>query len=366
MNKQRMFTCGKKIGWTILIVAAALLAGCSHKKAVLDSENGLEAIAFSDSHWTGLALSRDGRLFVNYPRWSENVPVSVAEIIAGKAIPYPNASINTWKSGLDPEKYLVCVQAVFIDSKNRLWILDPANPQFKGVVSGGPKLIQVDLKTNSIVRTYLFDNTIAPSSSYLNDVRIDIKNGFAYITDSGAGALISLNLETGKAHRFLADDLSTSSEHIILTIGGRPWMFGENRPEVNADGIAYDSQNDILYYQALTGRTMYSLPASVLRNFSLTDKEVAARIKVVGKTGAADGLFFGPDGKIYISGLEENAILRTTPDGKVETVIQDKKISWPDSFSIGPDGKLYFTTSRIHEGDKPKAKYGIYRINIEN
>jgi hypothetical protein len=36
---------------------------------------------------------------------------------------------------------------------------------------------------------------------------------------------------------------------------------------------------------------------------------------------------------------------------------------WPDSFSFGPDGKLSFTTSRIHEGAKPAAPYGIYRIS---
>lgn len=82
----------------------------------------------------------------------------------------------------------------------------------------------------------------------------------------------------------------------------------------------------------------------------------------VGETGASDGLIFGPDGYIYISALEHDAIFRTNPQGRVETVVQDKRIAWPDSFSFGPDGKLYFTTSRIHEGAKPAAPYGIYRI----
>ena len=43
-------------------------------------------------------------------------------------------------------------------------------------------------------------------------------------------------------------------------------------------------------------------------------------------------------------------------------VIQDKAIAWPDSFGFGPDGRLCFTTSRIHEGAAPREPYGIYRI----
>lgn len=69
--------------------------------------------------------------------------------------------------------------------------------------------------------------------------------------------------------------------------------------------------------------------------------------------------------KVYISAREHDAILRTTSAGRLETVIQDEAIIWPDSFSFGPDGKLYFTTSRIHEGATPKGPYGIYRITIK-
>ncbi len=336
-------------------------------KKTLVSNTGpkLEPVAFSDHHWTGLAVTKEGQLFVNYPRWSENVPVSVAEIKDGKVIPFPNVEMNSWKPGLDPARHLICVQAVYVDGMNRLWILDPANPQFQGTVPGGPKLLQVDPATGHVERIFLFDKKIAPRKSYLNDVRIDVERDYAYMTDSEGSALVVLNLKTGKARRFLDEHPSTAAEDIVLTIGGKPWMFGDKKPQVHSDGIAYDPKGDRLYYQALTGRTMYSIPASLLRDFSLSDYVVEKHVRVVGKTGAADGLFFGPDGKIYISALEKDAILRTTPEGRVETVISNEKISWPDSFSMGPDGKLYFTTSRIHEGGEPKEKYGIYRIRID-
>jgi sugar lactone lactonase YvrE len=351
-------------GLLILMITIALLIGCQ-SKLLRNKENViLEPVAFSDAQWTGLAVSREGRLFTNYPRWSDNVPVSVAEMVKGNPVPYPNTSMNNWKPGKNPATHLICVQAVFIDEKNRLWILDPANPQFKGVIPGGPKLLKVDLVINTVIQTFRFDSEIAPKNSYLNDVRIDTHREFAFISDSGVGALVVLDLKTGKARRILNKHPSTTSEDVILTIGGKPWLLDGAKRHVHSDGIAYDAHADFVYYQALTGRTMYRIPASSLRQFELSEKAIEAQVEKVGTTGASDGLIFGPDNRVYISALEHDAILRTTPEGKVETVIQDKAIVWPDSFSFGPDNKLYFTTSRIHEKTAPKGKYGIYRITL--
>lgn len=346
------------------MIAILLVTGCQSKVLLDNEEMVLEPVAFSDAKWTGLAVSGDGRLFVNYPRWSDNVPVSVAEIVDGNPVPFPNKTMNSWELGKDPATYLVCVQALYVDEKNRLWILDPANPKFKGAISNGPKLLQVDLATNAVVKTYNFGPEVAPKVSYLNDVRIDTLHEFAYITDSKDGALIVLDLKTGEARRRLDNHPSVASEDVTLIIGGKPWLRNGEKIHVHADGIAYDPIGDFVYYQALTGRTMYRVKASSLRQFDLSDKDVEASVETVGQTGAADGLIFGPDGKVYISSLEHDAIRRTTPEGEVETVIQDKAIAWPDSFSFGPDNKLYFTTSRIHEGAEPKGQYGIYRLTL--
>lgn len=346
------------------IVTAALLAGCGSESPRRSEGVTLEPVAFSDAQWTGLAVSGKDRLFVNYPRWSDDVPVSVAELVKGHPVPYPNKAMNDWGPGKDPTEHLVCVQSVFIDDKNRLWILDPANPQFKGVIPGGPKLLQVDLASNKVVTTYRFGPDIARENSYLNDVRIDSRREFAFITDSGDGALVVLDLKTGEARRLLDGHHSTASEDVILTVGGRPWLLNGVQPRIHSDGIAYDAGADVLYYQALTARTMYRIPAPILRRSDLSEMVIAGKVEKVGETGASDGLIFGPDGKVYISALEHDAILRTSAKGEVETVIQDAAIAWPDSFSFGPEGRLYFTTARIHEGATPEGQYGIYRIAL--
>ena len=302
-------------------------------------------------------MSQQGRIFVNFPRWSDNVIFSVKELVEGQLVPYPDVKWNHWKPGLDIREKFVCVQSVFIDKLDRLWVLDSGNPWFDNVIDEAPKLVQVDLQTNQVVKVYRFEADVVLPNSYLNDVRIDIKNDFAFITDSGAGALISLNLKTEEARRLLDYHPSTSAENITLIIGKKPWMPDGNRPRVHSDGIAYDAVYDMVYYQALTAKTMYRIPGAALRDFDQVEESIEEMVDEVGHSGVADGLFFGSDQKVYISALEEDAILRTSRNGKLEIVVKDERISWPDSFSEGPVGFLYFTTARIHEGQRPKAPY---------
>lgn len=346
--------------------AIVALTGCQSQQAQRQGEAVLQPVAFSDQQWTGVAVSSGDRIFVNYPRWSDDVPLSVAELIDGQPRAYPNVAMNQWMPGKDPASHFVCVQAVYADDRDVLWILDPANPKFQGVVAGGPKLVQVDLATNEIVRTYRFGSDVALPASYLNDVRIDHRHGYAYMTDSGTGALVVLNLQTGSARRVLDEHASASAEGVTLNIGGKPWLRNGQPPQVQADGIAFDAEGDVIYYQALSGRTMYSVPAAALRNANLTPAELAAQVTEVGKTGSSDGLVYAPDGHVYITALEHDAILRTTSNGVVETVVQDVAIAWPDTFSLGPDGWLYFTTARIHEGSEPLDRYGLYRIQLRD
>ena len=107
----------------------------------------LKVTASSDLQWTGVAVSDQGRMFVNYPYWSEDVPVSVAEIIDGQVVPYPTLE---WNDRNNAEAFNA-VQSVVVNAKNRFWVLDTHNPHFKGVEKGGPVLFQFDLKTNLTV-----------------------------------------------------------------------------------------------------------------------------------------------------------------------------------------------------------------------
>ena len=352
------------------VIAVALALGLAtvtraEPEAPANTEPRLIQVAESPHQWTGIAVSKSGRVFVNFPRWSPSTPMSVGELdTTGKVRAYPNEKLNSWLLGEDPKGKFVCVQSVYIDAKDRLWILDPANPMFGGVVEGGPKLMHVDLASNKILRTFYFDEAIAPGASYLNDVCIDTKNETAFITDSGLGAIIVLDLASGASRRLLADHSSTKAEEIALTVQGKSLAM-----KVHSDGIALDEEDGWLYYQALTGRTMYRVPTKTLRETlrgealdpeKLAEK-VAEKVKAFAQSGVADGLLFTRKG-ILVSALEENAIKRVDSKGRVSTVIWDPRISWPDSFARGSDGSIWFTTSQIHLGPNPPTPYRIFRI----
>ena len=59
----------------IVIIILGLLSGCKNGNMGPLSEYTVKIIAESDHLWTGVAVSEEERLFVNYPRWSLDVPM---------------------------------------------------------------------------------------------------------------------------------------------------------------------------------------------------------------------------------------------------------------------------------------------------
>lgn len=363
------------IRWRVLCLVAlgltlSSLPGCNLPKMFnlpqmlgREPQSQLQEFASSDRQWTGVAVSRTGRIFVAYPRWSDNTPVSVGELLlSGEEVPFPDPEWNRWHPGLSPANHLVCAQSVVVDSEDFLWILDPANPQFQGVVFGGPKLLKVDLSTHEVVQRILFNEEAVLPTSYLNDVRIDNQSGYAYLTDSGLGAILVVELESGKTWRRLESHPSTKSENIELTIDGKPWVRESRNPQVHADGIALDPAGEYLYYQALTGRTLYRVPARLLRDPSVSEGRLAKSVERVGVICAADGIEFGPDGRLYLTDVEGSAIKVYEPGKGRRTLLQDNILVWPGSIAFAPGGSLVVSTSQIHPGHEPRGPYRLFRI----
>jgi sugar lactone lactonase YvrE len=307
-----------------------------------------EVAKFPDRQLTGVAVSKSARVFVNFPTWSDDHSLSVAEIVDGLPKPYPNAEMN--QPG-PPESHFVCVQAVYVDARDALWIVDPAAPKMKEVIPGGAKLIKVDLATNQVVQTIPFGGSAAPKKSYLNDVRIDGDGGTAYLTDSGLGAIVVVDLKTGKTRRVLEGHKSTRSEkEVKLTVDGRELLDQEKKspPQIQSDGIALDSRNGYLYYHALTGRTLYRVRTDYLKDEKISEHDLEGKVETVATTSPADGMLEAPDGSVYLTNLEKNGIDRWNASAnKVETILSDKRLLWPDTMSWAPDGSIFVTASQI-------------------
>jgi sugar lactone lactonase YvrE len=322
----------------------------------------------------GVTISRTGRMFVNFPRWVDVPTPSVAEVAAdGSLVPYPSRAINEWdkEPGESAGSHFVCVQSVVADEDDMLWVLDPASPAFQRVVPGGAKLLKVNLATNAIERVYRFDNEVAPPASYLNDVRL--AHGFAFMTDSGLGAVVTLDLSTGKARRLLENHTSTKAEPgVELVIGRRPWKFADNTtPQVHSDGIAIDAERKYVYYKALTGRTLYRVPIAALIDESLSPATIGDHVERVAVTQPTDGLEFDAKGNLYMTALEENAIKVLRPDGRFEVFAKAPEFLWPDTITMSGDGDLIFSATQFHlmpafnQGvDMRNPPYNVFRLKI--
>lgn len=343
----------------------------------------IETVAtFNDAMPTGVSVSNDGRIFVNYPRWGDDVPFTVAEIVDDKAVAYPNAEINQPKPSKPGETFL-SVQSVVVDAANRLWILDTAAPGFQPPIAGGAKMVAVDLSTNRIVKTIVFPADVILPTTYVNDVRFDLrqgKEGVAYLTDSsltGPGGLLVVDLATGEAFRRLTGNATTSADpEFTPVIDGeklmnRPAVHNQSEFTVASDGIALSADGTTLYYSPLSSRHLYSVPTAALRDRSITNSELAKQIKDWGLKGASDGLEADDKGRIY-GGDYENHSVRMLENGKWKTIAQSPEIQWPDTFSTGSDGYLYFTANQLdrqpgfHEGKDLREKpYKLLRIKID-
>jgi sugar lactone lactonase YvrE len=348
----------------ILAVAVLTTAACVRNTPALgvtersagNKAPALELVAQSPRQWTGIALSKEGRIFVNFPRWSEDVPISVAELKNGQVSPWPDATWNEWKPGTAEQNRFVAVQSVVIDDQDRLWIVDTGNPWFKGVIST-PRLHQFELSSGRLVRSYAFPPEVSSGDSYLNDVRVDTKREVAYLTDSQAGGLVILDLKSGSSRKVLRDHPSTHAEVDHLMVLGH--RFDRS---VQADGIALSPDHKTLYWSALSGHTLWRIPTEALLDNRLDDKALASRVERVHTIVAPDGILFDSNGVLWLGGLEDGSIYRYVPGGAYERVIHDARLLWPDSFAQGPQGWIYVTTTQIHLPPAERGPYGIYRF----
>jgi sugar lactone lactonase YvrE len=351
----------------------------------------LELVAyFNGAMPTGVTVSHKGRIFVNFPRWGDEVSFTVAEVRDGKAIAYPDEAVNQTDPH-DPAAdagALVSVQSVVVDPADRLWILDTGSPMFQPTKYGGPKLLCVDLKANQVIKKILFPQNVALPTTYLNDVRFDLqrgKEGIAYITDSaqnGPNGIIVVDLASGECWRRLNDHPSTKAEDLrtfLPIVEGRPFLVRQQEDgstklaaNMGSDGIAISATGEWLYYCPLASRRLYSVSTEALSNRSVDDEYVSRTVKDEGdKGGASDGLESDAEGRIYVTNYEHNSIMRRNPNGEWETTVHDPRLLWPDTLSLASDGYLYVTANQLHRqarfhngSDMRKKPYTLFRIKV--
>lgn len=365
---------------TSLVSVAFLPAGAAPRARMVPQVEQVAAI--SGAMPTGVTVAANGRIFFNFPQWGDHPRFAVGELKDGRVVAYPNEALNT-PDERQPGGHFLSVQSVVADGANRLWVLDTAAPGFAAPIAGGAKLVAIDMASNTVVQTIVLGPDVILPTTYLNDVRFDLrqgKAGVAYVTDSsikGPGGLIVIDLASGHARRRLSGHSSTMPDPgFVPRIEGQPLML---RPagaaatpwRVASDGIALSPDGGTLYYCALSSRRFYAVPTALLRDPDATDETIAAAIRDLGAKAPSDGLAEDNRGALYAGDYEHGSIKRFV-GGHWTTIARDPRILWPDTLSIGPDGYLYFTANQLyrqavfHEGkDLRQQPYTLLRLRID-
>ena len=334
----------------------------------------------------GVAVSRGGRTFLSFPRWGDPVKNTLVELQSdGKLTAFPDEATNAFDAtakNADPAQHLVCVQAIVFDGQDRLWVLDPGGFNFLPHLNRGPKLWAYDINTGQRVKAIAFPNDVALKMTSLNDVRFDLargREGTAYITDSGVGGIVVVDLATGTSWRHLDGHPSVLPEPgLDAMTEGHPFLqqkpTGEvDSPDFRSDGIALSPDGKTLYYTSVMSRTIYAVPTDLLVDRGADEQTVRAAVKSVAtKPSGNDGMLADARGRLYTADYQDNAIRRTDPaTGTVEVVVQDERLIWPDTMAFhGTD--LYVTVDQLPRqasfndcSDKRQPPYTLFKLRVD-
>jgi Major royal jelly protein len=311
---------------------------------------------------TNAAVSPSGRLFGNFPRWTDGPTPSVGEAGGGGGFtPFPGDEWNAWRPGLPPHARFVCTHGLHADRENNLWAIDDASPRHGRMIEGGAKLVKIDLAADRVSRVYALGPDLAPPGAVLSHLRVDRR--FLYVTDSGFGAIVVIDRETGRGHRALQGArCSRADPSIVPVIHGQPMRHPDGKvPVIHLSHLELSPDGAWMYFTPLFGPVLWRVETKHLQDSSLTSDQVAAHVEEVARIPPVTGITSDAKGTLYFSALTEDGVLRLGSDGKLSTLIRDERISGPNEGSIGPDGCYYFPNSQAPRVGRP---YEVFKVAL--
>ncbi|GLI94411.1 hypothetical protein LMG27198_34030 [Methylocystis echinoides] len=240
-----------------------------------------------------------------------------------------------------------------------------------------PKLVAWDTTTNQLSRVIYLPPPIAPKDAFVNDFTIDGRHKKIFIADPAGGAnaaLIVVDIATGAARRVLEGHRSVVPENVDLAIDGRPIQVkGANgqlvTPHIGVNPITEDLENEWVYFGPMHGLSLYRVKAEDLTNESIDAPTLASRVERYSAKPICDGITIDKDNNIYLGNLAENAIGVIKSDRSYQQLAKSDQLSWVDSFSFGPDGRLYAVVNQLHRsaalnGGENVAKAPYFLVEV--
>lgn len=289
-----------------------------------------------------IAISPDGRIFLSVHGFY-NQPVKVVELLQdGSTKPYPT---EQWAHAPTDDRNNIGLHGVLginADPKGILWMLDTSSPDHSG------RLIGWDTRSEQLHRIVYLAKPVISDHSFLNDLAIDLKNNAIYIADTGTEAIIIVDLSTGQTRRILEGSEFTKAQDIDMVIDGVLIQMNGQPARLGINPITIDSQNEYLYWGAMSGTAIYRIKIQHLNKPWLTDTDLAEQVEHYGEKPISDEITIDDDGNVYITSITDDSIGYVQPDGAYKTLFKEDAFSWPDGFAVGPDNYIYVTINELH------------------
>ncbi|KAK2615078.1 hypothetical protein N8I77_001854 [Diaporthe amygdali] len=340
------------------LVPAALLAASS----LAAQDPRIQVALTLDTPCNGVSTTEDGRLFVLYARvdgtQAQGLP-EVVEWVNGTGVPYPDARWNSYAgpdSDSDPATTFVRVNSQRIDRDGNLWLVDTGSPGFGTpvILPEGPKLVVVDTHADEVKRVYPMGN-VTLSKSLLDDIRFDATGSRAYLTDAGAGgALIVLDLDSGRAVRLLEGDLSVGA--FTPTSGEGKLMYSSTGEAqyIYADQLEVSPDGKWFYYQPASGgmsRIETQFLDQAFYNSSMASLSVLSQyVEPYALTPSTGGTAIDAEGNIYVSDTDRQAIEKVYPNGTRTMLVQDERLLWIDAMWVDNQKRLWLPAAQLNRG----------------
>ncbi|HEY5892182.1 MAG TPA: L-dopachrome tautomerase-related protein [Chthoniobacterales bacterium] len=302
---------------------------------------------------SGIAVSKEGRVFLGFPRHADNhQQFSLAELKDGALIPFPSRDY-VYPSKKPFNEWSVSPHGMTMDGNDVLWVLDDGKRAgIKEIPEGAAKVVGINISTGKIIASIVIGREAMGDDSHLNDLRVDLthgEKGTVYIANSGFGArysLVVVDIASGKSREVLLNLPCTSPEPgFVAFLEGQPKVFDPKRPTFpigGADGIALGADSKKVYWTAISGRKLFSIPTAVLSDFQRSEAELEKAVVFEGEHPACDGLADNSEGNIYFGAFEQLSLVKRLPTGQFELLAHDTRFGWPDGLAYR-NGWLYVT-----------------------
>jgi sugar lactone lactonase YvrE len=326
----------------------------------------------------GVAVSKEGRVFVSFHplggvdvdrrafaagvRPTGGPSIKVAEILGGRAVPFPSEAFQH-PTG-DGSPYFDSVFSVRIDAQGRLWTIDIG---FFGLRA--PRLMAFDLTTKAALEDFELPPDIAGRGSNIQDFVIDPTCTHVYIADESTfartPALIVLDLahshgKIGSFRRRLQGKPATLAQ---ANFPGRDVTVLGEKMNPALDSIALDRKNEWLYFGAVATSHLYRVRVRDLDDASLDDDVLSARVEDYATKPETGGITTDDEGGVLVNNLKEGRVDRIDPNSRaLHTIFTHPKMRWPDGIGFGPSGNVYVADSDLPEiAFQPAAEVAKHR-----